>query len=135
MFPDWQLSKKKREKEERKIFENIPFNGNSSYKENFSRFEKRYYIDRAQPIFKTDNLENKGEILKESISRENYKPINFQNYKKVNNNGVMQIKRPSSIIPGPYCKDSFLSSYEKAFMLNNLTAKKEIRNPNNSLVM
>ena len=68
--------------------------------------------------------------MKESISRENYRPINMLNYRKVHNLDVVQIKRPSSIIPAPYSKDSFLSSYEKAFMLNNLTAKKDVNNNN-----
>jgi hypothetical protein len=141
MFPNWQLSFNKSDYEEKKIFNDIPFNGNSSYKENFNGFEKRYYLNRVQPIFKSDNLESKGEIMKESISRENYRPVDFKNYKKINNYSLMQIKRPTSIIPAPYSKDSFLSSYERAFMLNNLNYKKEIivpnlnNNQNNSLVI
>jgi hypothetical protein len=135
MFPNYQIPKRELEIKERKILNNIPFNGNSSYKENFSRFEKRYYINRVQPFLKSDNLETKGEILKESISRENYRPINMLNYRKVHNLDVVQVKRPSSIIPAPYSKDSFLSSYEKAFMLNNLTAKKDINNHNSSMII
>jgi hypothetical protein len=135
MFPDWHLSFNKGKYEEKKIFNDIAFNGNSSYKENFNGFEKRYYLNRVQPILKSDNLESRGEIMKESISRENYRPVDFLNYKKINNYSLMQIKRPTSIIPAPYCKDSFLSSYERAFMFNNLTYKKDIIISNNSLII
>lgn len=134
MFPDYKLSKPKKELLQKKIFEKIPFNGSSSYKENFSKFEKRYYVNRAQPIMKSDTLETKGDMYKESISREDYQPINLQRYKKINNVNTSQIKRPASIISAPYSKDSFLSSYEKAFMINNITGKKDF-NRNNSIII
>lgn len=129
-YPDWNIPKPKRLNNERKVLSNVPFNGNSSYKDNFSLFEKRYYLNKPQPILKSDTLENRGEIMKESISRERYRPINFNKHKNL---GVVEIKRPSSIIPAPYSKDSFLSSYERAFMFNNIhsTAKKEMNDSYN----
>ena len=70
-------------------------------------------------FFKDNNLENKGEIVKENTTKQNYKPTSSKNYKAINNS-VVQFKRSSSIVAAHYSKDNFLSSYEKTFMKNNL---------------
>ena len=72
--------------------------------------------------------------MKESIMKEQYKPVNLQRYNKIHHMSNVQIKRPASIVPAPYSKDSFLSSYEKAFMINNLTARKETNPANMSVI-
>lgn len=119
-FPDWQLAKNQVKIEENKPWENIPFSGNSDYKERYVRHENNFYTDRRSPCYKISHLENKGEMMKESTFKEKFRPINYQNYKDINDKIVPQ-KRASSIVSGPYCKNSFLSSYEKAFMYNNFS--------------
>jgi len=135
MYPDWQTSKVVKEKIQTSVFESVPFNGKSNYKENYLEHEKRYYVERTNPILKFDNLENTGKIDNETTSKQTYKPIDYKQYSELNNGGVRMSKRPSSIVTAPYSKDSFLSSYEKAFMYNNLKPKIEtINNVNKSVI-
>jgi hypothetical protein len=134
MYPDWQTQKIVKEKVQSNLLENVPFNGKSSYKENFNHHDKRYYIDRPAPIIKSDNLETSGKLGKETTTKETYKPIDFKHYNDLNGSVVLVSKRPSSIVSAPYSKDSFLSSYERAFMYNNLMSKKETKKNNKSVV-
>jgi len=121
LYPDWQTSidKKNRINSEAKIL--IPFSGKSSYKETFGNIEKKYYIERASPILKKDNLEvgNFGELITLTTSNEFYKPIDLQKSKDMNNNRTQYSAFPGMILSAPYTKDSFMSSYERAFMNNN----------------
>jgi len=128
MFPNWQLSKNQMDQNEKKPRENIPFNGNSNYKEKFIRHEDIFYSNKRSPILNSDSLENKGEMFKESTFKEDFKPINYEEFRGVN---TTPKKRENWIVSGPYCKNSFLSSYEKAFMYNNLSIKKERGTINN----
>jgi hypothetical protein len=84
-------------------------------------------LNKRSPILNTDSLENKGEMkmISESTFKDDFKPINYQEFKDVNETPK---KRQNSIIWGPYCKNSFLSSYKKAFMYNNLSNSKSNSN-------
>lgn len=130
MYPDWQSSKQKKEivKLDQEKIKYVPFNGKSSYSENYYRPEERYYIDRVLPILKKDNLEISGKLISETTTKETYKLIDYQRHSDLNSNNVKFGRRPSSIVSAPYCKDSFLSSYERAFMYNNLNTKAKILN-------
>lgn len=134
MYPDWHTVKVIKEKVKSTVYESVPFNARSSYQDNFYQHEKRYYVDRAAPILKSDNLESSGKLINESTTKQAYKPIDYKNYNKLNNKSVNVSKRPSSIVPAPYSKDSFLSSYERAFMYNNLRNKSNQRNVNRSVI-
>jgi hypothetical protein len=117
-FPDWQLEVNLNNRNDRKPKEHIPFKGSSDYKDKFIRHENIFYLNKRSPILNTDHLENKGEMRSESTFKDDFKPITYQEFKDVNETPK---KRQNSIIWGPYCKNSFLSSYKKAFMYNNLT--------------
>jgi hypothetical protein len=96
---------------------NIPFHGKSSYKENFSKFEDKYYIDKISPILKKDNLENFGKIILETTNKESYKNIKF-NYNKVKNNFKNFYAFSNLGIYPPQNKDIYLSSYKREFIYN-----------------
>ncbi len=134
MYPDWGCSKVEKEKLDRKLLDNIPFNGKSNYQEYYHEHDKRYYVDRASPIYKNDNLESSGKSIHETTAKNSYKPINYEMSKELNKKVINISKRPSSIVPAPYSKDSFLSSYEKAFMYNNFKRPLPMRNINNSVI-
>jgi len=131
MYPNWKTTKIIKEKEKVNVLESIPFNGRSSYKENYNLHEKRYYLDLVSPIIKADNLETSGKLINETTARVSYQPINYKEYYTLNNNFVKVLKKPSSIIPAPYSRDSFLSSYERAFMYNNIKTRSFNINFNN----
>lgn len=126
MFPNWQLAKNLNNFDEKKPRENIPLHGSSDYKEKYIRHEKNIYTDnlRKSPQYNIDRLANKGEFIKESTFKDDFKPINTESFKDVNDK-VVSLKQKNWIISGPYSKNSFLSSYEKAFMYNNLSGKKD----------
>lgn len=123
MYPDWGTEKIKKDESDKVILQNIPFKGKSSYKENFNRFESRYYIHKASPIIKNDNIESVGNFLNETTTKQTYRPINFKSYNDLNSSIQAIPRRPASLISAPYSKDSFLSSYERAFMYNNIKPK------------
>jgi hypothetical protein len=124
MYPDWQTKKKIKETVESKFMENkVPFNGRSNYQDNFLNHEKRYYVERTSPIYKSDNLENSGKLHMETTSNHTYKQIDYKKYNRLNEKEINMFKRPASILFAPFTKDSFLSSYEKAFMYNNFKTK------------
>jgi flagellar biosynthesis GTPase FlhF len=123
MFPNWKLLKNAKDEAERKPWENIPFISNSNYQEKFIRHNNDVYADKRSPIMNYASLEQKGEsIQKEGAYKELFKPIDYQNFKEIN---YTPKKRGDMIVSGPYSKNSFLSSYEKAFMYNNLSVKKD----------
>jgi hypothetical protein len=134
MYPDWQITKIVKEKVKSNAYESVPFNSRSSYQDNYHPHEKRYYINRAAPILKADNLESSGKLTNETTNKQTYMPIDYKNYKELNVKVVNVSKRPSSIVPAPYSKDSFLSSYERAFMYNNLSYKSNAKNVNRSVI-
>jgi len=134
MYPDWHSQKVIKEKVLSKVLESVPFNGRSSYQNDFHQHEMRYYVDRAAPIIKLDNLESSGKLVNETTTNQSYKPIDYTNFNQLNRQEVNVSKRPSSIVPAPYSKDSFLSSYEKAFMYNNLRNKSNMRGVNRSVI-
>lgn len=121
LYPNWQTSIDKRNRISSKAKVSIPFSGKSSYKETFGNIEKRYYIEKASPILKKDNLEvgNLGELISLTTSNEFYKPIDLQKSKDLNNVRTQYSGFPGFMLSAPYTKDSFMSSYERAFMNNN----------------
>lgn len=123
-FPDWHFSKNGKVQSEVKPREIIPFNGKSNYKEKFIRHENNYYSERRPMFINSPSLEVKGgdTMRKESTQRENLRPIDYENFRNINQTPP---RRGNSIVYGPYSKNSFLSSYERAFMYNNLSARKE----------
>ncbi len=52
----------------------------------FGNFDKRYYIDKANPILKKDNLEvgNLGELIALTTCNDFYKTIDLQKSKDMN---------------------------------------------------
>ena len=128
MYPNWEVTKNIKKKPDEIISQNIPFSGKSSYKENYERFEKRFYIDRPVPILKKDNIEINGRILTETTNKETFKPIDYNKVKDFN--GYSDLKHKSLVLTAPYCKDSFLSSYEKAFMFHSSKNKNMLSNLN-----
>jgi len=131
MFPGWQLSssngtnKKSFSGKDLDKKNEIAFTGKSSYQQNFERFEERYYTnDRASPILKKDNLEINGKLNSETTTKETYKHYDYTYSKNLSEKNKFN-KNESKIFikSNNYSKDSFLSSYERAFMLNNLSCK------------
>lgn len=123
MFPDWQTKKIIKEKERANLQQSVPFNGRSSYQDNFHLHEKRYYVERLAPIIKSDNLETSGKFIGDTTTKLSYLPIDFSQFTSLNNGAVKASKRSSSLVSAPYSRDSFLSSYERAFMYNDLKSK------------
>jgi hypothetical protein len=121
LYPNWQTSINKRNRISSEAKVSIPFSGKSSYKETFGNIEKRYYIEKASPIFKKDNLEvgNLGELIALTTCNEFYKPIDLQKSKDLNFIRTEHSGFPGLMVSAPYTKDSFMSSYERAFMYNN----------------
>lgn len=123
-YPDWKTSIKLKSTPIIQLTLNIPFSGKSSYNDTYRQIEKQYYIDRPLPILKKDNIEVGGNFNRETTSKSNYKPIDLKKSKDLNN-----LKLNSSIFSGfmlaaPYIKDSFISSYERAFMCNDFKNSK-----------
>lgn len=121
LYPDWQTSIDKKNIGSNEIKISIPFSGRSSYRETFANIEKKYYIEKASPILKKNNLEvgNFGEMQTITTSNEFYKPIDLKKSKDLNNIRTHFAGFPGFTHLAPYTKDSFMSSYERAFMNNN----------------
>lgn len=121
LYPNWQTSIDKSNKINNEAKFSIPFSGKSSYKETFGNIEKKYYIEKTSPIHKRDNLEvgNFGELVSMTTSNEFYRPIDLQKSKDMNNTRTQFSALPGLMLSAPYTKDSFMSSYKRAFMNNN----------------
>jgi len=134
MFPDWHTEKIIKDNNRAYFQNDVTFNARTSYQDNYQEHEIRYYIDRPTPIIKLDNLESTGKLNNETTSKVAYMPIDYCKFKQLNKSEDKPGKRPSSIIPAPYSKDSFLSSYERAFMHNYIKPKSNMKNLNNSVL-
>jgi len=120
LYPNWQTFIDKKNRINSEIKASIPFNGKSSYKETFGKIEKKYYIEKASPILKKDNLEvGVSELITQTTSGEFYKPIDLKKSKDLNNIKTTYSVFPGFMVSAPYSKDSFMSTYERAFMNNN----------------
>ncbi len=136
MFPGWSISKNKNENKEFNSEKktNIAFNAKSSYQHNYERFDDRYYSnDRVAPILKKDNLEVNGKLITETTSKETYKAHDFTNQSNITLKSNVKKNDCSANFMNlifPTSKNSFLSSYERAFMLNNLSSSGISNNTN-----
>lgn len=128
MFPGWEISAAASGRSDfsspQKKSE-IAFTAKSNYQQNFERFEDRYYNEkRASPILKKDNLEVNGPMLTETTSQKAFQAYDFFVAKSFNEKSTRKKNDSDNFksLPGNRCysKDAFLSSYERAFMLNNL---------------
>ncbi len=121
LYPNWQTSIDKKIRITSQPQVSIPFTGKSSYKETFGNIEKKFYIQKVSPILKKDNLEvgNLGELIALTTSNEYFKPIDLKKSKDMNNIRTQFSVFPRTMVSAPYTKDSFMSSYERAFMNNN----------------
>jgi len=121
LFPNWQTAIDKKDTINSEAKEAIPFSGKSSYKETFGNIEPKYYIEKTSPILKKDNIEVGvfGKLIGQTTNGECYKPIDLKKAKALNNIKSTYAGFPGSIATGSFSKDSFMSSYERAFMNNN----------------
>ena len=123
MYRDWRTTKIFKEKERVKLQKSLPFNGQSSYQENYYPHEKRYYMERPTPFINSDNLKTSGKFINETTTKNSYMPIDYKRFVGLNKGMVLSSRSFSSLVSAPYSRDSFLSSYQRAFMHNNLTTK------------
>lgn len=120
-FPHWNTFIDKKTKEKKRYKQNeVPFSGKSSYMETYGNFEDKYYKEKTNPILKKDNLEiGSGNLICFTSTGNTYKPLDYKMAKDLNS-----VMKNSNNLPSmktaPFSKDSFLSTYEKAFMDNDL---------------
>lgn len=120
MFPEFIISPRKKNNEKLDEFMKIPFSGNSSYKENYNKFEDRYYIQKMSPVIKKDNLENMGKRIMETTNQKSYKNLK-NNYRDKGKNYFKQLYSFSNLgINPPQNKDSYLSQYKRAYIHEKL---------------
>lgn len=119
MFPEFIISPKKKNSENSIDYLKIPFSGNSSYKENYNKFEDRYYKEKNHPIIKKDNLENMGKRIMETTNKESYKNIKSKYNKDKGKNNFKHLYSFSNLgINPPINKDSYLSHYRREYIFN-----------------
>lgn len=61
---------------------------------------------------------------RETTSKSNYKPIDLKKSKDLNNLKTNSSSFSGFMLAAPYIKDSFLSTYERAFMCNDFKNSK-----------
>jgi hypothetical protein len=120
MYQKFETSPKIKNKENsiNEVLLKIPFSGISSYKENYNKFEDRYYIDKISPILKKDNLENFGKRIMETTNKASYKNIkfNYKNFNKDKNSFKQLYSIPNLGINPPQNKDIYLSHYKREYI-------------------
>jgi hypothetical protein len=120
MFQNFEISPNTKNKDNsiNKVFLKIPFSGISSYKENYNKFEDRYYIDKITPILKKDNLENFGKRIMETTNKASYKNIkfNYKNFSKDKNSYKQLYSIANLGINPPQNKDIYMSHYRREFI-------------------
>lgn len=130
LYPNWKTSKNKNEENGTEIKKTVPFCGVSSYKQIYGHFDKRHYVEKATPIYKKDNIEHLGfseKLFTSTTSHDNYQPINMEKSKDWNNLKPRNGGYPEVNVSAPFAKDSFVSSYKRAFMGNNfLNSRKNL---------
>ena len=127
MFPEFVLSPKKKNKNKENLDNDnllkIPFSGNSSYKENYNKFEDRHYLHKISPIVKKDNLENMGKWIMETTNKARYKNIKY-NYNIKGKNSFKHLYSFSNLgINPPQNKDIYLSHYKREFIYDKDNTK------------
>ncbi len=132
LYPNWKTFIDKKNVVNTEVKDSVPFNGKSSYRETYGSIEKKYYLEKTSPILKKDNLEiGKADLITKTTSGEFYKPIDYQKANDMNNLKLHYLPYVGNITTGPYIKDSFMSSYERAFMNNNFKNPYKVLNTEN----
>lgn len=125
-FPQWNnsIAYKKIKLEKNYQGNEVPFSGKSSYMETYGSIEDKYYREKTNPILKKDNLEvGSGNFLTYTSTGNTYRPVDYKMARDLNNMKSNFVNEPANLRTAPFSKDSFLSSYEKAFMGNRLFTK------------
>lgn len=124
-FPQWSTMANNKTKYEKHIMNNeIPFSGKSSYMSTYGNFEDKYYKEKTNPILKKDNLEvGSGNLITYTSTGDTYRPLDYKMVKDLNSLKSARDNAPANLRTAPFSKDSFLSTYEKAFMGNHLITK------------
>ena len=126
MFPEFLISPKKKKPHISEDLLKIPFSGNSAYKENYEKFDDRYYMEKASPFLKKDNLESMGRLITETTSQNTYKKnLNLESNKEKLKQNFKDINSYSNLgINPPHYKDNYMSQYKRSYIFDKENAKK-----------
>lgn len=123
MYPEFIVSPKRKKPYISEDLLKIPFSGRSSYKENYEKFDDRYYTEKILPFLKKDNLETIGKLITETTTKETYKNIQPNNNKETPRYSFKQLNSYSILgMSPPQAKDSYLSQYKRSYIFDNENA-------------
>ena len=121
MYPEFIISPKRKKPYISEDLLKIPFSGSSSYKENYEKFDDRYYLEKIPPFLKKDNLETIGKMITETTSKETYKNLYLNSTKnKINKKENYKFSNNFSHLGfnPPQLKDNYLSQYRRAYIFD-----------------
>lgn len=125
MYPEFLISPKRKKPYISEDLLKIPFSGNSSYKENYEKFDDRYYKEKILPFLKKDNLETIGKLITETTTKETYKNYNTDESSKsplIIQKNKISFKDKNSFsnlgIAPPNIKDNYMSQYRRSYIFD-----------------
>jgi hypothetical protein len=117
MFPNWGNSKTG--KQEKGVIPdiNVPLRGNSNYKENYERYQPKFYTNRQSPIIPKPTLEFFGKFNGETIFNQSFVPINFNqpHYFSPHHVRAKDVSKGSIVSP-PHVSSNLKSVYQQSFV-------------------
>ena len=116
MFPGWGSSKLGNADDVACPEIKVPLRGKSNYKENYERYEPRFYSERQSPVIARPTLGFFGQFNGETSFKNSYVPIDLnQPHYFPKGKKIKAVIEKSQIINPPLPKSNFLSNYEQSF--------------------